>query len=257
MHAALSRLGRLSHQFGRVHDWPSACHVCGCWPAVPLCAACVARFARRTAHCPRCTMPMLQGMCAACVASPPPSDGPGHCIAAVDYDYPWEGLIAGFKFRGQAAWAGPFADLMLRADGARELVQTCDLIAPVPLTPARLAERGHHAPWELAKAVARRQAGAPGAPTRLCPDALVRLSDGPPQHRLGRAERLRNLAGAFAVPPRRAATLAGRRVLLIDDVTTTGATLLAAARALRAAGAAGVHALVFARTPAPGETRPG
>jgi predicted amidophosphoribosyltransferase len=42
-------------------------------------------------------------------------------------------------------------------------------------------------------------------------------------------------------------------VLLVDDVTTTGATLLAAARALHAVGVAGVDALVFARTPAPGE----
>jgi predicted amidophosphoribosyltransferase len=42
-------------------------------------------------------------------------------------------------------------------------------------------------------------------------------------------------------------------VLLIDDVTTTGATLLAASRALHAAGAASVDALVFARTPAPQE----
>ena len=42
---------------------------------------------------------------------------------------------------------------------------------------------------------------------------------------------------------------AGRRVLVIDDILTTGATLEAAARTLRAAGAAQVVAAVLARTP--------
>lgn len=246
MLAALARLTGLNR-------WPSSCHVCGAWPSTALCAACVARFLIPLPRCPRCATPLAQGFCTGCVASPPPPDGPDRCVVAVDYGYPWDALIAGFKFRGQAGWAGPFAELMLRADGANALLQNCEVIAPVPLTPARVASRGHHAPWELAKAVARSQAAPRSARARLCADTLVRLNDGPPQHRLGRAERLRNLAGAFAVPPQRTATLAGRRVLLIDDVTTTGATLLAATRALRAAGAAAVDTLVFARTPAPGE----
>lgn len=250
MFAAFARLAGLT-------PWPSCCHVCGAWPAEPLCSACVARFSGSPARCPCCAAPLSQGFCTVCVTSPPPPDGPGRCVAAVDYGYPWASLIGAFKFRGQAGWAGPFAALMHRAEGACALLQDCDLIAPVPLTATRLAERGHHAPWELAKALARQHAGSRGTPVRLCGDALVRLSDGAPQHRLGRAERLRNLAGAFAVPPQRTATLAGRRVLLVDDVTTTGATLLAAARALRAAGAAAVDALVLARTPSPDEALPG
>ncbi len=227
--------------------WPSACQVCGQWPATPLCEACIARFAPPSPRCRGCAAPLTAGFCTACAAHPRAPDGPADCVVAVDYGYPWDALIARFKFRGEAGWAGPFAQLMLHAPGARDLLDGCDWVAPVPLTASRLATRGHHPPWELVKALCR------GHPRPRSADALVRLSDGPPQHRLARAERLRNLAGAFAVPPQRLAAMAGARVLLVDDVTTTGATLVAAAQALHAAGVARVDALVFARTPAPGD----
>ncbi|MEO6317188.1 MAG: phosphoribosyltransferase family protein [Acidimicrobiales bacterium] len=41
-------------------------------------------------------------------------------------------------------------------------------------------------------------------------------------------------------------------MLVVDDVATTGATLVAAAKALRAAGTSEVHALVVARALRPG-----
>jgi len=60
---------------------------------------------------------------------------------------------------------------------------------------------------------------------------------------------LRNVQGAFAVEPLRAATLRGQRLVLVDDVMTSGASLFAAAAVLRQAGAAHITALVVARTP--------
>lgn len=246
-------------RFVAAAGWPSTCQVCGRWPATPLCTDCVARFAPAVPRCPRCGAPRAPAVpgnagvpdaCAPCRARPRAAAGPETCLVAVDYRYPWDGLIARFKFQGEAGWAAPFATRLLAAPAAREAMVSADWIAPVPLTAARLAERGHHPPWELVKALHRRQ------PRPLCADALVRLRDGPAQHRLPRADRLNNLQGAFAVPPRRRDTLAGARVLLVDDVVTTGATLQAAALALREAGAARVDAMVFARTPGPTDPVP-
>ena len=68
-----------------------------------------------------------------------------------------------------------------------------------------------------------------------------------PQAGLGRAERRRNLQGAFQVTD--ASRVAGRRIALVDDVVTTGATVAEAAGALMAAGAAAVQVWALARTP--------
>jgi predicted amidophosphoribosyltransferase len=69
------------------------------------------------------------------------------------------------------------------------------------------------------------------------------------QRGLGRAERLENLRGGM-----RARRANGLRVVIVDDVVTTGATLLEAARALRAAGAVVVGAATIAATPLRGRT---
>jgi predicted amidophosphoribosyltransferase len=53
---------------------------------------------------------------------------------------------------------------------------------------------------------------------------------------------------AFAVDPLRSAQIAGKRVVLVDDVMTSGASLHAAARVLRSAGAAHITGLVLTRT---------
>ena len=58
----------------------------------------------------------------------------------------------------------------------------------------------------------------------------------------GAPERRQNVRGAFRAP----AAVRGC-VVLVDDVYTTGSTVSAAATALRAAGAASVEVVTFAR----------
>lgn len=69
-------------------------------------------------------------------------------------------------------------------------------------------------------------------------DLLVRDKSAKVQKELNRNERLANMRGKYAV--RRGIDLHGKKILLVDDVVTSGATMLAAAKALRRAGASAV-----------------
>jgi len=115
-----------------------------------------------------------------------------------------------------------------------------DALVPLPLHRARLRSRGYDQALELSRPLAQ----AFGLP--LLDRALVRRRATPAQSRLDAAARRRNLRGAFDADP---AVVLPPHVAIVDDVVTTGATLHAAARALRRAGAQRVDAWVCARTP--------
>jgi ComF family protein len=156
--------------------------------------------------------------------------------------------IHALKYHGRTAVGVPLGALLAEAGGARlpaAPLALLDAIVPVPLHPARQAERGFNQAELLARACGRRW----GLP--VWPRALRRVRPTRPQTELDGAARRANVRGAFAVSW--SAPVAGRRLLLVDDVLTTGATLGAAATALRAAGATLVGALVLAR--ASGEDR--
>ncbi|MEX2519358.1 MAG: phosphoribosyltransferase family protein, partial [Paracoccaceae bacterium] len=125
------------------------------------------------------------------------------------------------------------------AGGAAE----ADIIAPAPLHWRRLVRRRYNQAGELAREIAR-AAAREGA---LVLDLLERTRATPSQDGKNRAQRHENVSGVFTVSARRRGGVAGKRVLLIDDVLTTGATLSGCAEACRAAGAADVNVLVFAR----------
>jgi competence protein ComFC len=113
-----------------------------------------------------------------------------------------------------------------------------DVITPVPLGLARLAERGYNQSSLLARPLSL----ALNIPYR--PQILHRERETRTQVGLTASERRLNVAGAFVA----CSSLAtGRGVLVIDDVTTSGSTLEACAEALFSAGAKKVYGLTLAR----------
>lgn len=143
-----------------------------------------------------------------------------------------------FKFSAQPAWAQALAQLMRHAPGAELLMESCDVLLPIPVSGPRLAERGFNQSALLAQHL---------APHKLNATCLQRRQHTEAQSHLSRAQRLHNLDQAFILDPDALHRIQGRHVLLIDDVMTTGTTLRQAAQLLRQVGAHSVHALVFAR----------
>ena len=111
-------------------------------------------------------------------------------------------------------------------------------VLPIPLHRTRYLERGYNQSAMLATGIAQTL----GADVRE--EALMRCRATRSQTSFARSKRWTNVEGAFVVPNPEA--VSGHSVLLVDDVLTTGATALAAAQALKEAGAAKVYLLALA-----------
>ena len=216
----------------------SQCRVCRTWPAQSVCEPCVAEFAQPQPRCRTCALPLPTGLsqCGACLREAPPLD---LCLAAVPYAFPWAHLMADFKFNEQPALAKFFAHLLKATPWVEPTLESTDFLLPMPLSRQRLQQRGYNQALLLARQLS-------AVKTRS--DLLLRMVDTPAQHTLKREQRLTGLAHSFAVDPLKVSLLQGARLVLVDDVMTTGASLYAAARVLKAAGAAHITGLVVART---------
>lgn len=150
------------------------------------------------------------------------------------YDSASASAIYALKYRRQPEHADFFALCLARFYGSWLKSLRLDYIVPVPVSPARLRDRGYN----QAELIAVKLGELLGIP--VCADGLWRVRSTDPQKELGRAERLHNLEKAFQAREER---ISGRRIVLLDDVYTTGATAESCCRALKKAGAGPVWVL--------------
>lgn len=221
---------------------PPRCLVCGATVGDPgsLCGACwagITFFA--PPWCARCGLPFVHPMgegalCAECARDKKHWD---RARAVLRYDKHSRRLVLALKHGDHTHTAAALGGWMRRV-GA-ELLDSADMLVPVPLHWTRLFARRYNQAALLAHAI--RAAGGPP----VVPDGLVRRRRTPSQGRLSPSARARNVRGAFAL--RRGCDVAGKRVVIVDDVLTTGATAEECARVLRRGGAAFVGVLTLAR----------
>jgi predicted amidophosphoribosyltransferase len=192
----------------------------------PLCAACGRSCRPEAVICGRCARRLA-------VAEPLTGKGPpglDRAWSSAAHEGVARDLVAALKFRRLLPVAALMAE---RIEWLAPAHLLSGAIVPVPPAALRLRHRGFDPTGELAAALA----ALLDAPLEPC---LVRRGGG---RQVGRRR-----ADRIAHPPRiQTRCTAPRSVLLVDDVLTTGATLTACAQALRAAGAARIVAITFAR----------
>jgi predicted amidophosphoribosyltransferase len=161
----------------------------------------------------------------------PPIAGLDGCAALVAHEGPGRKVVTELKYRNAraaATWLGAGMAGLVDRDAI-------DVVTWAPTTALRRRARGFDQAELLASEVARHLG-------LRCVATLVR-TPGPPQ--TGRTLVERREGPRFLA--RR--LVSGRSILVVDDVVTTGATLAAAARSLRAAGAVVVAGLAGSHPP--------
>ena len=206
------------------------------WLPNEPCALCQQPVTEAIAICERChpKLPLL---------SHPPlellNSGRWHQIyIPFFYRKPFAPLIHQLKFDHKLHYARMFG-LLFEEHLNRQALDMPDLIIPIPLHPQRLRERGFNQALEIIK--------GPAQSLQIPLDRIhcQRTRATTAQMDLDAKSRKTNLKQAFVYNQ----PLQGKHVALFDDVVTTGSTLLAAAQALKKAGASKIDLWALAYTP--------
>jgi ComF family protein len=204
--------------------------------------------------CLRALTPIAHPMCTICGIPFPTPIGADHLCENCLRKRPWYDCM-----RAPYCYSGPLMDAIQRlkynsetrlssslgtllSSFVREHIPNPEnfLVVPVPLHRQRLRERGFNQSLLLAKVLAS------DLGTRLDYLSLIRTKYTRSQTGLGKDERRKNVAKAFAVTSPEIFT--DKNILLIDDVLTTGHTLNECSRTLKKAGTLKVLCLALART---------
>jgi competence protein ComFC len=223
--------------------WPLRCEVCRVplgYEEKPLCRECWNELSLAVSrhYCRRCGRSVspygiMPGGCGHCQEESFKFDA---IARAGMYTTVLRQLILNLKFKDATELTGLLGGMIRDAFRASGLGEQTDLIVPVPLHWRRRLERGFNQSDLLAGSL--RDFAIPVSRD------LVRVRYTSRQWNLTSPERRRNVKNAFRV--RQGHPFEGKRTCLVDDITTSGATLNECAATLKAAGAAGVTALVLA-----------
>lgn len=145
-------------------------------------------------------------------------------------------MIRGIKYHKQRDLAFYQAKIMYDYWKNLEISKNEFVIIPVPISNNRLKER-HYNHMSL---VAKEFATLTGY--EVSENLITRVKDTSPQYKLNKAQRAKNLKGAFEANKENFAEVKGKNLLVFDDILTTGSTISEITKILRSQGAENISA---------------
>ncbi len=222
--------------------FPPKCIYCGEFLAVgdrPLiCRRCLDLIPQSQLRCGKCrgviTYNSGKPECLSCKTAGRYFDG---VFAPAMYALDVRSAILRYKIGTQTYMAKPLTYFTVQ--GLKKLGIKADVVLSVPPDPARQTKRGFDSTGQLAKLIAS------NLKVPYKSNWLRKIKSTPSQSTLSKAQRLRNVKGAYSVTSR--AKIKGLSVLLVDDVFTTGATTSEIAKILKKKGAKYVFITTLAK----------
>lgn len=234
--------------FGNIINllYPALCQVCGkktvFWNQ-HLCEACLKKIRKRLPpFCTKCGRrlsgePDTQHLCGDCKKTSPYFD---KALSVFYYEGVLKDLVHNFKYK-KLTLARELVDLAIDFIGEYGMDRETDIILSIPMHPARLFKREINPSHILAKRIARRIG------IRYAGGLLKKTKNTPPQSKLKRPERIKNVKETFSLQKNRISDLQHKNILLVDDLFTTGSTVNECARVLKEAGSGSVKVITLAR----------
>ncbi|PIP68393.1 MAG: hypothetical protein CO035_03340 [Candidatus Omnitrophica bacterium CG_4_9_14_0_2_um_filter_42_8] len=207
-----------------------------------ICASCAGKLKERLPpFCLRCGRQLkgdaeLKAVCADCKNDMPHFD---RAWSVCHYEGALKDLIHDFKYKKITSLSKDFANLIIGFMKKYDIGKESQIILSVPMHPDKLFKREINHADILAKAIGK------GLGITYSGNVLKKTKNTPPQSKLKREDRIKNLRSSFSL--KNSALASGRNILLVDDLFTTGSTVNECAGLLKNSGAGRIEVITLAR----------
>lgn len=239
----------LAYMLNRIINlfYPTSCLVCSKKPDSfnkNICPDCLIKIEKRLPpFCMKCGRQLrgesgLQELCHDCRKDSIYYD---RAFSALSYNGVLRRLMHDFKYNKMTALSEDFAELTIEFMKKYGAGKNIDLVLSIPMHRSRLFEREVNPSHFLARKIAKKLGIA------YSKGPIKKIKDTPPQSRLKRHERTKNIKGSFYLKPGRISGMADKNILLVDDLFTTGSTVNEYSRLLKKAGARYIEVITVSR----------
>ena len=160
-------------------------------------------------------------------------------IYLVDYEGIFREYILSYKFFDKSYMYKTFAKLILKNEKVYGIINSYDIICPVPIHKKRENERGYNQSELIAKELARK------IPNIEYKNLLTKVKNTPKQSSLSMLERIENVKNVYEIQNRQ--IIDNKKIVLFDDIYTTGNTANECSRILKENNAKEVLVLSLAK----------